>query len=232
VVYYAFGVFVSYSMIGSYAWGVGIALLFSALLLPLLWVQAREGTRLDADGWTFSSTKGTAAFIVMITSWFPQFRLLDLTTSVITSLYFLVAGVTLGVCLYFQDYLRPIKGYASQEVELKALDLEHREVLALLTFTGASMMILFGAVFGGSVAAQLKTTLPGGARVPIAGLAKQVLIAMFAAVGFILWILRPFHARAREIRLRMRELSSLTSQRSSGPDQQESGTQSMIAQSE
>ena len=86
VIYYAIGVFVSYTMMGSYVWGAASALLFSALLLPLLWVPVREGRRLDAQGWTFSSTKGTTAFVVMIMSWFPQLWLLDFTTSVINSL--------------------------------------------------------------------------------------------------------------------------------------------------
>ena len=100
-----------------------------------------------------------------------------------------------------------MEGYLNQEVEIKALDLEHREVVGFLTFTAAGMMILFGGVFGGYLAAELKATLPDRAKIPDAGLSKQVALAMFATVGIILWMLRPFHARAREIRVALAKFS-------------------------
>ena len=206
VLYYSMGLILPYAFLKQWSWGIGAALLACVVLLPLLRVRARQSSRLDAQGWTASSTKGTVGFVVMVIAWLPQMYKTGLASSVTTLFFVTVSGVILGVALYFHDYLTPIAGYPNAELHQKALDMEHREVVAFLSFSGAAMMIVFGAVFGNFAVSQLKPAPDRQTAIPLEKLGQWSILAIHSVVGFILWVLRPFHARAREIRTELKEM--------------------------
>ena len=210
VVYFVIGTFLSYLGFQALILGTFVAIASLAILLPLLWLCPKESTRLDSCKWTRSSTKGTVAFVTTVLCCLPEYRLGNSTTWIFNSFYFLVAGVILGVSLYFQDYLKPVTSYGNSAIEEKALDMEHREVLALLAFAGTSMMVLFGSVLAGYILGQFNLSNVQSLTLPIKGVVRYLILGLYPAIGFILWILRPFHARAREIRIALKQSANLT----------------------
>jgi hypothetical protein len=208
VIFFAVGTFISYGFYGqfrAYKWGLFTAALSCVLLIPTLRFRPNETSHLDAHGWTISATKGSAALFVTVASWSPQLLLTDLKTAVYNVFYFIVAGMTLGISLYFQDYVEPVKNYPNPAMRERALEMEHREVLAYLAFLGTAMLVLFVGLLGGYILGQFQMSAPEKSPVPLNNAVRYLTLGLFPALGYMLWILRPFHARAREIRIALKE---------------------------
>jgi hypothetical protein len=207
-VFFAAGTFLSYALYQTargFEWGAAAAIVSCAVLLPMLRLRPHTSPHLDAQEWTPSSTKGAIALFMTLASWCRQLLITDRKTAVYNVLYFVVAGMTLGVSLYFHDYLGPVGGVFDLGARRKALEMEHAEVLALLTFLGTAMLILFAGLLGGYILGQFQISAPEKSPLEIRNIVRYLILGLYPALGFMLWVLRPFHARAKEIRISLLE---------------------------
>jgi hypothetical protein len=201
VVYFAFGPVALYLTRKAYGSALIAFIVFSVCFGVLLLLDQKQPSFLDAHRWTVSSMKGVVGFVAMLLCWLPLYCETE-AVRIFSLLYFVVAGAILGESLYFLDYLQPVEGYQDERTEQKALDMEHREVVALITPLAQALLIIFITGLGVFVLGQVKEPLN---KILFADVYTYIALGTHAAVGDILWIIRPIHARAKGIRVAFRK---------------------------
>lgn len=208
-VYFGIGLALSYAFVGRPRSGALAAAVFIIVLFPIMRLRSKEQAQLDAQRWTAGATKGTCACVAVILCTLPQVCFVPPADSLPMFLYAWLMGGIFGISVYYHDYLRPLSIHADDEALTKALDLEHREVMSTLQITGTGAIVLFIAVFGSyllSVLSNAKTLEALNPR----QLAYMSLLVVHAFTGAILWLLRPLHARGKEIRIALLATSGKT----------------------
>ena len=201
VAYFGVGPLALYLATKAYCSALFVAVVFSATFGILAILYRQDLTFQDAHLWTHSSTKGVVAFLAMLLCWLPLYTKWNEPFPMFSALYFIVAGAIFGESLYFLDYLQPVK-YENDRIEEKALDMEHREVIGMVTPLAQALMVIFVAGLGAFVL----NVISGSSKqiVPRAAWG-YTLLGTHAAVGDILWIIRPLHARAKGIRVDLKK---------------------------
>lgn len=205
VIYTAVGISLSYIALDKLYLGIILFFAFTIIDVPIISLSIKNKMILDAQKWTKTSSKSVLSLLIVLLLWVPQRIHLDRMASFTSLLYFGGLGFVLAGSLYFHDYISPVICGGNKETEVKVLEMEHRELLATLTYIIAACVVVVGTVFGTYVFNYVKVTdrLLGQYDNIIF---IQLVAAMYITSGIFLWMLRPIHARCREIRIRIREI--------------------------
>lgn len=175
----------------------------------------RESTqkfeKYDSWGWSKAVTKGSSVAAViffvgglpfwqgLIYSHFSGYKSLVIPYWEISMV--IVFGTMMGIAVYFRGYLKPVE---DEIIDSKSLELEHREwfgmfqagaIFAAVLFIATGTSYILGLIKEAPLSSQPKTT----------GLIHVVQL-FYIAAGYIVWILRPFHGRGKEIRDHLNKL--------------------------
>jgi len=193
-------------------------LIFSAccgLLSLAIMIHNRESSqkfeKYDSWGWSKAATKGSSVWVViffigglsfwqrLIYSYLSGYESLVIPYWEISML--ILFSTMMGIAVYFRGYLKPVEG---EITDPKSLELEHREWFG---------MFQAGAIFAGILIIATGTSYLTGLikEVPLSSQAKMtslihVIQLFYIGVGYVGWILRPFHGRGKEIRDHLNKL--------------------------
>lgn len=162
----------------------------------------------DSLGWSAATTTGVSTFLVTTglgspIALFAPLQFLDLMAAV-AYLFFL--GAVAGVATYFRCCLIPLSSWRDATLEVEALRLEHQECQAMLRSLAGVMATVFAGAFAAYAIDALK---PGTQSAPSASqLVRHSAMVVYLLCEYIVWLLRPFHGRTREIRARLHSIAA------------------------
>lgn len=185
--------------------------LFSLAIMMYNGENAQKFEKYDSWGWSKAATKGSsvwaAIFFVgglpfwqrLIYSYFSGHKSLIIPYLEISMV--ILFGTMMGIAVYFRGYLKPVEDEITNP---KSLELEHREWFGMFQAGAIFAGVLFIAT-GASYLAGLIKEAPLSPQAKMTNLINVIQL-FYIGTGYVVWILRPFHGRGKEIRDHLNKL--------------------------